>query len=194
MRSKITLIIVLISILILTFAALNGIKIGNFQILSISQLKEKNDTLNEKIQEATNLTSVNYPQNEQTLEETFDKYQTQKQKYEDLAGVTSEINEEIYEIKQYDIDYLWRILGKYAAKRSLSIGIDVQKSSTANNSYNINFNVAGKYVNISQFITDIENDSDLYFRIYNFKMSGSGENVTSTFTVRNIGLDPSTLI
>ena len=72
--------------------------------------------------------------------------------------------------------------------------MDVQKNNSGReNYYDLNFNVSGQYVNISQFITDIENNSDLYFRIYNFKMSGSGEVVSSTFTVKNVNIDPSTI-
>ena len=56
----------------------------------------------------------------------------------------------------------------------------------------VNQSVSGEYVNIIQFITDIENDSDLYFRIYNFKMTGS-TTVTATFTVKNINIDVSTI-
>lgn len=192
MRNRITPIIILISIILLIYTAFYGIKIGSFQVLSISELIERNNALNAKIEEASTLTTVNYSDNIKTLEETFDEYKIQKQKYEELAGATDGVTDEMYETKQYDIGYLWRVLGKYAEKRSISLGIDVQKDTTTKSSYSFNFTVSGKYVNISQFITDIENDSDLYFRIYNFKMTGA-ETVTATFVVRNINLDPSTI-
>jgi len=193
MRNNITLLIILVSVIILAYAGTQGIKIGNFEVLSIIQLIEKNTELDSKITEASILTTTNYPDNIETLEETYEKYEIQKQKYEELAGVTTETNEEIYETKQYDIGYLWRVLGNYATKRNVNLGIQVQKNTNGKSSYNINFSVNGKYVNISQFITDIENNSDLYFRIYNFKISGSGEVITSTFTVRNVNLDASTI-
>ena len=193
MRNNITLLIILVSVIVLAYVGTEGIKIGEVEVLSISQLIEKNKQLDEKITEASRLTTTNYPDNVQTLEETYERYEIQKQKYEELAGVTNKNNEEIYETKQYDIGYLWRVLGNYATKRRVNLGIQVQKNSNGTSSYNINFTVNGKYVNISQFITDIENDSDLYFRIYNFKMSGEGELITSTFTVRNVNLDASTI-
>jgi len=193
MRNNITLLIILLSVILLAYVGTEGIKIGSFEVLSISQLIEKNKQLDDKIKEASILTTTNYPDNVQTLEETYERYEIQKQKYEELAGVTIETNQDIYETKQYDIGYLWRVLGNYATKRNVNLGIQVQQNSNGKSSYNINFTVNGKYVNISQFITDIENDSDLYFRIYNFKISGSGEIITATFTVRNVNLDASTI-
>lgn len=195
MNSRITLLIMLISLILLIFIASYGIEIGEFKILSISKLIEKNDNLYEKIEEANELVAMDYPKELQELEETFESYQIQKQKYEELAGVTSEIGKEIYETKQYDISYLWRVLGKYAQKRGLTLGIDVKKDAAHESSYTFNFNVTGKYVDISQFITDLENDSDLYFRIYNFRMNSSnnGQTIQSTFTVRNINIDSSTI-
>lgn len=191
MRNRITLIISLVSIILLAIVTIHGIEIGSFKILSISQIIEKNDDVNEKISEASKLTSIDYPQRIETLNKTFDSYTVQKQKYLDLAGVSGEKNEEIYETKQYDISYLWRVLGKYATNRGLTLGIDVQKST--NNLYDFTFSLNGTYVDIIQFIMDIENNSDLYFRIYNFKMSGSGTTITATFKVKDINIDPSTI-
>lgn len=194
MRNKVTTLIILVSIAVLLIAALRGISIGRLQILSISSLQEKNSELNDKINDASELTAIDYPNNIETLEETYDKYEIQKQKYEELSDIAGQDGENAYESKQYDIGYLWKIFGKYATSRNLNIGMDVQKNNGGNdNYYDLNFTVSGQYVNISQFITDIENNSDLYFRIYNFKMSGSGETITSTFTVKDVNIDPSTI-
>lgn len=192
MKNRITTIIILVSIVLLLVATLHGIE--KFQILSISQLQQKNDDVNKRINEASTLTAIDYPDNIETLEETYDKYIIQKQKYEELSEFIDEDSEDVYEKKQYDIGYLWRVLGKYATVRNLTLGIDVQKNNNGqNNSYDLNFTVSGQYVDISQFITDIENDSDLFFRIYNFRMSGSGETISSNFTVKDVDIDPSTI-
>ena len=192
MRNRITSIIILVSIILLAIVMFRGVNIGSLEILSISQIKEKNNDLDTKIDQASTLTSIDYPNNVETLEKSFEEYTIQKEKYEDLTGISGENVEEIYETKQYDISYLWRVLGQYAQNRSLTLGIDVQTANTSSSAYNFNFTVSGQYVNIIQFITDIENDSDLYFRIYNFKMNGS-TTVTATFTVKNINIDSSTI-
>ena len=190
MRNKMTLLIILISIILLTYLAVFGVKIGNVEILSISQLENKNHDLELAILEASELTTKSYTQNLKMLEETYERYEIQKQKYEQFVDITNK-NDEIYETKQYDIGYLWRVLGSYATKRNVNLGIQVKKNN--NGMHNIEFYVKGKYTNISQFITDIENDSDLYFRIYNFNLEGSGEIITASFVVINVNLDASSV-
>lgn len=207
MRSRISSIIILGCIVLLLFATIEGIAIWGIEVISISQLLEKDQRLNEKIQETTELTSIEYADNIKKLEEKFEEFQIQKQNYEELVGITNENNKEIYETKQYDIEYLWRLLGKYAEQRGISLKLDIKKDNKTENSYNFNFTIEGNYINISQFMTDIENNSDLYFRIYNFKMTGkeieeeneiTGENekiiiTVATFTVKNVNIDPSTV-
>lgn len=194
MSNKLTTILLILSIILLIIVMSVGIEIGNFRILSLSELKDKNDELNGKIATVSELTSINYPENIEKLEETYDQLIIEKQRYEELSGFTgNKEKEELYETKQYDIGYLWKTFGKYATKHNLTIGMEVQKSNNGENLYNLNFAISGTYVNISQFISDIENNSDLYFRIYNFKMSGEGEIISSSFTVKDIAIDPSTL-
>lgn len=193
MRNKVILIIILVAIIILLYSTLHGINIGNISVPSISQIREKNNNLEEKITEASNLSTISYPNKIDELEDTFEKYLIQKQKYEELSGLASNKKSDTYETKQYDISYLWRVLGKYATSRNLTLNIDVEKASKTESLYNFNFTVSGEYVNISQFITDLENDSELYFRIYNFSMTGSGTKITSSFTVKNVAIDSATI-
>jgi len=202
MRGRVTIIIILVSIVLLIFSTVKGIKIGEFQILSVSQLKEKNDSLSAKVEKANSLATTDYQNNVKKLEETFKQYLRQKQKYEQLVDVTDGTNEQIYETKQYDISYLWRVLGNYATNRNLKLAINVTENKTVKNTYDFNFTVEGEYVKVSQFITDLENNSDLYFRIYDFKMTGKervdeqGNNVVITvasFVVKGININPKTI-
>lgn len=191
MINKISLIITLISIILLFFITFYGVKIGSFEILSISQLLDKNDLLNEKIEEVSLLTTINYTDSIEKMEEGFNDYLVQKKKYEELAGFASDKKQNLYETKQYDISYIWKIFGDYAKSNNLTISMDVKKGSS--NLYDLNFDISGTYTNISKFIVELENNSDLYFRIYNFKMSGNGTIVSSTFTVKDININPSTI-
>lgn len=57
---------------------------------------------------------------------------------------------------------------------------------------NLNFTLNGSYIAITNFIYAIENDSELGFRVENFKILPGGENggnatgLQATFIVRNI--------
>ena len=193
MKNNITLLITLVSIALLIYVGLEGIKIGDFEVLSISQLIEKNKDLDKKIKEARILTSTNYPDTIETLEETYEGYRIKKQKYEELVGTTTATNEAIYETKQYDIGYLWERIGIYATLYNLKIDMSVQNGETSN-LYNLNFSIIGQYTNVSQFINSIENNSDFNFRIYNFKMEGQQQKVKASFVVKKVNIDPSTLV
>lgn len=202
MKNNVTFLIVLCTIIGLIYLGLEGAKIGGFEILSVKGLIAKNAEVDQKIQEASKLTSEEHPDNIKTLEDSYKRYRTQKQKYEELVDVSDQSDENFYETKKYDIEYLWNVFGKYASKRNIKLGIQVQKNGTEKNSYNINFAVNGDYTNIINFIIDLENDSDLYFRIYDFEIQGkevekNGQKViqiTSTFTVRNVNLDAATIL
>ena len=73
--------------------------------------------------------------------------------------------------------------------------MDVKKG-TGTDLYNLDFSIQGKYAHITTFITNIENDSKLSFRIYNFKLvPGSDDiNLKATFTVKDVNIDDSSLI
>lgn len=209
MRNKIVIILVLICAILLIIAVTRGIKIGNFQMASISQLIEKNQQLEVKIVETNNLTSMEYPNNIDKLEDTFKDYSERKKKYEQLTSITKEEDNEIYETKQYNIEYLWRIIGAYATEKKyegdegLTVALDVKKSNVSENAYDFEFTVTGEYTRISQFLIDVENDSDLYFRIYGFRIVGKevkdeAGNVIkiiseAKFKIRNVGIDISTI-
>ncbi len=191
MRDKIILLISTVAFLVLVITMTRGIKIGNFQISSIKEIIEKNQETNEKIEKASTLTSIDYPNSIKKLEETYERYELKKQKYDEMFELADENG--VYEVKQYDIVYLWGIFGKYAKINNLIIELKVKSNGSKEGFYDLNFTIIGRYPDISQFINSIENASDLYFRIDNFKISGDENMVTSTFTVKNIKLDPKTL-
>ena len=68
--------------------------------------------------------------------------------------------------------------------------MDVVTSGTAQDVYNLKFTVTGSYISITDFISDIENDSTLGFKIEEFKMSPSGSegDLQATFTCKEISI------
>ena len=195
MRNKLTLILLLLSIILLIIVMFFGIDIANIHAFSLAELKDKNDDLNKQITTASDLTSVKYSETIKDLEKAYDEFTIQKEKYEEISDFTNDKDKrDIYETKKYDIGYMWETLGRYATFKNLKLATEVQKSRNGDDLYNLNFTVLGDYVNISQFIADIENDSDLYFRIYNFKMVQNEKGIiVATFKVKDIRIDPSTI-
>ena len=194
MKNKIVLIVLAISILLLLLLAVFGFKIGKFEIPYVSKIIEKNKSVNSDIDKLSNLTSTTYPQKVQDIETTITNLNVQKQKYEEIAGFDSE-ETPITETQQYDITYLWTKLGKLASKQKISMSMDVKQAS-GSSLYDLYFTVGGEYVDISSFIKKLEDESDLSFRIYNFKLvpGSSGVNLTGTFTVKNVNINNETLV
>lgn len=194
MKNKLIFIILLISFVLVICLAVFGFKVGNFEIPSISKMIAKNENINTNIETVTRLTSSDYPNAVTKLETTIDTLKIQKEKYEQISGFEAD-DKQLLETEKYDIGYLWTTLGEYATKNNVNLAMDV-KRSTGTDLYNLYFTVQGEYVEISDFITKIENDSNLSFRIYNFKLVPGSSNVKlkATFTVKDVNIDGGSLI
>ena len=80
-------------------------------------------------------------------------------------------------------------MGNYATSEGVVIRIDVVNGS-ASEVYNLKFTATGSYISITDFISDIENDSTLGFKIEEFKIlpASSGENLQATFVCKDISI------
>ena len=194
MKNKLVFISLILSIVLIICLAIFGVKIGKLEIPSISKLIDKNKQINSNIEQVAKLTSSDYPQQISNLESTINNLNVQKQKYEQLSGFSSE-DEATYQTEKFDISYLWTTIGEYATKQGITLAMDVKKG-TGTDLYNLDFSIQGTYAHITTFITTIENDSKLSFRIYNFKLVPGSDNINlkATFTVKDINIDDSSLI
>ena len=100
MRNKISAILILVFVVLLVVSMFHGISVGKFEILSIEQLENKNDQLNTKIDMASRVTTIDYPESIENLEDTYGRDLVQKQKYEELVDLGNASKDEIYEIGQ----------------------------------------------------------------------------------------------
>lgn len=194
MKNKLVFISLILSIVLVICLAIFGVKIGKLEIPSISKLIDKNKQINSNIEQVAKLTSSDYPQQISNLESTINNLNVQKQKYEQLSGFSSE-DEATYQTEKFDISYLWTTIGEYATKQGITLAMDVKKG-TGTDLYNLDFSIQGTYAHITTFITTIENDSKLSFRIYNFKLVPGSDNINlkATFTVKDVNIDDSSLI
>ena len=188
----ITVISILLTVVII-ICMVKGLTVGSFRILSISNIKQESLNLDNEVDELNNLKNVTYKKKIDDLQTATKDLTTAKQKYLDLASVSSD--EEIQEAnleQTYAMEFLWNKVGSYATKEGVILKWDVS-STGVNNKYTLNFTTTGSYVGVISYIYALENDSDLAFRIENFKMTASGENVTATFTVNNVEIKAETI-
>ena len=188
----ITVISILLTVVII-ICMVKGLTVGSFRILSISNIKQESLNLDNEVDELNNLKNVTYKKKIDDLQTATKDLTTAKQKYLDLASVSSD--EEIQEAnleQTYAMEFLWNKVGSYATKEGVTLKWDVS-STGVNNKYTLNFTTTGSYVGVISYIYALENDSDLAFRIENFKMTASGENVTATFTVNNVEIKAETI-
>lgn len=195
---KILIIILIILLIVLAYVTIfRGISIENFSILSVEQIKNENDNLTAEIAETQTLMYSTYTTQTEGLEKSVSGLMQAKEEYLDLANVSTEgelskaSKEEIYKI-----EYLWTRIGSHATDEGVILRLDVQTGGTGEPDVkNLAFTVTGNYIAIINFVTSIEDDSELGFRIENFKiLPGTDSNAReATFMVRNVRIEQENL-
>ncbi len=191
MRKLLIILLVFLLCVLLGYTVLKGISIFNFNIFSFTQIKEANDNLDKKIDEATALTSVEYPNKLSELKKASKDLVTVREQYEDKITYSTE--EEVQKAKQlteFEVDFLFAKLGTYVRKEGVKINITYTPDSTGK-SGKLHFIVTGKYIPITEFVRDIEDDERLYFAIENFILipGENTENLRAEFDVNAIKLN-----
>ena len=171
-----------------------GFKIGSIEVLGVQAIKQKNDELDEKVKEATKLASTDYQRKIDDLNNEIKKLQTEKNNYQEMVSVSTDSEVEAAN-QSYEnmIEFLLVRIENHAKSEGVIIDLTVSRSSSgAENVYNLNFTALGSYVGIEEFITDIEDDAKLGYKIEEFKMTASSQNgstVQATFVCRDISIE-----
>ncbi len=188
---KILIILLIILLVILSyFAIFKGITLGNFEILSVERIQEENDKLAQEIEATEKLMHSDYVQKTDELKKTVDGLMEAKDEYWELASIsTDKAIKDASKQEIYKIEYIWTRIGSHATSEGVELKLDVTAGETGEeDSKNLLFTVTGNYIAVINFVLAIEDDSQLGFRVENFKiLPGSGENGRqATFTVRNV--------
>lgn len=188
MKKMLILVLIALLIALAAFIGIKGVTIGSIEILGIQGIQEKNSELDEKIQEAAKLAEKTYQQAVSEVNINAKKLQEEKKNYEDMTVISEDGEvQTANQIEKYEIETLWVKLGNHATKEGVVMKMDVTNgSSGAQGSYNLNFTATGGYVQIEDFISSIENDSTLGFKIEEFKMMPSGNELQATFVCKDI--------
>lgn len=188
MKKLLILILITLLLILTMFIGIKGVTIGKIEILGIQGIQAKNSELDSKIQDAAKLVEKTYAQTISEVNSNAKKLKEEKQNYQDMTAISSDgETQAVNQIEKYEIETLWVKLGNHATSEGVVMKMDVTSgSSEAQGSYNLNFTVTGGYVQIEDFISSIENDSTLGFKIEEFKMAPSGNDLQATFVCKDI--------
>ena len=186
------LILILIGLLLALsiFIVIQGVSIGNVEILGIRQIQDKSAALDDKIEEAARLVEKTYAQAVSDVNTNAKKLEEEKKNYEDMTTISSDSDvEAANQLERYEIETLWVRLGNHATTQGVVMQMDVLPSTSgAANTYNLRFTATGRYISITDFISAIENDSTLGFKIEEFRMVPSGSDLQATFVCKDIAI------
>lgn len=211
---KLLILILIVLLLALAFiVGISGVGIGNIEILGIQGIQNKSAQLDEKIQEAGKLAQKDFKQSVSDVENTAKELESKKEQYLSLLPENVEDGSQtLPTLKRYEIETLWVKIGNHATSEGTVIKMDVvqggtgiqtpnQTSSTNQTTdtsttttssnqeyayYDLKFTVNGSYIAITDFISDIENDDELGFKIEEFKLVPSNSGLQATFTCKDI--------
>ena len=192
MKKLLILILIALILALTIFTIMNGLQIGSFHILGIRQIQDKNAELEDTVTEATKLASSSFPSTVNELNASMEDLKKQKTAYEDMVAVSESGDvETASQLSNYNLDFLWTQIGTHATSEGVNIDMALTQGTGGQNVYNINFTAVGSYVGISEFIRDIEDDSDLAFKIEEFSMTAgeSTSQLRATFVCKNIPIE-----
>lgn len=170
-------------LIIICICIFKGVSIGSFRIQSFQDIKDLNAQLSDTIVEA-NKKNQDYSQQLDKIKTDTAALTKAKKAYLDLMTVSTDNEiQEALQTKTYSIEYLWSQVGNHATKEGVITKMELSASSVGDpERRNLNFTITGSYLSMTNFISDLENDSDLDFTIDGFDMT----NKRATFVVKDI--------
>lgn len=180
MKKLLMIVLIVLLITLAVFLVKDGVQAQNIEIFGIKEIADKSEALDKRINEAGKLASTDFKQAEDSVKNSAKELERKKQTYDEMTIISTDGQvQSANQIEKYELERLWVQLGSHAKKENVKIKIVVEKDGTnAKDSYNLRFTVNGSYIGIQDFISDIENDSSLGFKIEDFAMVPSA--ATST--------------
>lgn len=188
MKKLLMLILIGLLLALAMFIVLEGFEVGEVEILAYTGIQSRNKQLDETIQQASKLAEKDFKQAVSNMQDSSKQLEKVKKEYEDLTVVSNDGDvQAVAQIERYEVETLWVKLGNYATSEGAIVKIDIIQGNT-NDTYNLRFTVNGSYIAITDYISDIENDSTLGFKIEEFKMIPDGETLQGTFVCKDIAI------
>lgn len=190
---KIILGIIIILLSIITYSTIaNGYK----DVLSIKEIKDKNEQLELEIVATERLKSETYMQKMNELNSVSKQLLKEKSSYQEQISYTKESDiEKAMQTQKYDVEVLWTKVGMYATKNGVQLKFDiVQKNEDQGKKLklcDLKFTATGTYISLTDFVADLERDAKLSFTIDDFTLvpGASQKNLQATFRVTDIAIN-----
>ncbi len=188
MKKILISVLIVLLIVLAYFTIFRGLSFGQFKILSAKEIVQNNDALMQSISQVKLLLEKDYPAKKQELSESIQDLLDKKEQYFEIAKTSTE--GEILKANTEDVfyrEYLWTKIGRYATKKGVDMNMsEVSSDIGTEDMKNLNFTVTGYYVGILDFISALESDEELGFKIEDFRMTSGETNLTATFVIRNV--------
>jgi len=177
--------LLLLTVIIFFSAILTGI--GLFGVPKLAKINTNSNTLKQTVQISKKIAEEDYEFAISQLNQTREEVEKAKQEYEEMCSLTSNSSKSASD-ENYTKEFIWVKLGTYAKENNLEAKFEpIQMGAQANgNVCNINYTLLGNYIDIIDFIYEIEDDDDLNFIVENLEMIPSDDKVQATFTTKNI--------
>ena len=192
---KVLISVLIVLLVILAYVTIfEGLSFGNFKILGVKNIEQANDELTNNIEKVKSLLERDFPEKQQALSTSVIDLLDKKEEYFKIAKVSTEgeITKANTE-ETYLIEYLWTRVGRHATSNGVNLKMDVNSGDAGEAEVkNLAFTVTGEYIGVIDFISAIENDDKLNFKIENFRMVKNSTNLTATFYVRNVRIKTET--
>lgn len=188
MKKVLISVLILLLVVLAYFTIVNGINVGNLEIPSAKNIVDKNNELDTEIQKAQTLLKIDYPAKKEELSTSVSDLLNKKEEYFKIAKLSSdkEITKANTE-ETYLIEFLWTRIGNHATSKGVNLTIDVKAGDAGDASIkNLKITAKGYYVGIMDFVSSLENDDKLNFKIEDFNLVQEGELLSATFNVRGI--------
>lgn len=192
MRKILLGLLVILLLALAVYTAVYGIELGGLKINSIPAIKEENEILESKIDKASKLRTTQYPSEITVLEGAYKKLVAEKENYEQILALgVDENGQPINKIQEYEMEKIWVAMGNHAKAQGVDLKMDVTLNNSVSKTYDLKFTVTGGYIQIVDFLYDVERDSTLVFKIENFKLvAGETTDVlVGTFTCKDIKIN-----
>lgn len=180
--------LIILLVIMAYFAIFRGISVANFHLLSVEQISEENDKLTQEIAQTEILMNNDYQTKLSDLKKNTASLMAAKEEYYDLADSSTEAEiRQANQVEEYTVEFLMTNLGRHATARGVNLTYTPTSGTTGEaNVNNISFTVVGSYNSVIEFVTAVEDDSKLGFRIRNFKLVPGGGYLQATFLVTNV--------